>query len=447
MAIETKAVCGREAIAGLRDSWRALMRTSGCDCPFVSHAWFMHCASFFHGKDTPVVFAAFEGGELVGVLPLIEAKSVFNELTVAAPIVTGAYDAAVAASLDAAVVVDALLDEVRRYSADLVVWSNVVRASTLGRALERRGGHVVSESEDWSFRAPSTWEDYVALAPKTARSTVRRVASGATGFNWLRPNTREEALHMVRAAGDLCASLWNERGSLCGWNLTPGFYEEVVGDLFDENLFAGSVLVDGEGRCVSGEFAIQASGHVHAIFSGFDRSVARLSPGHVHRHEVLRALMSEAPAGSYHFGGGREPYKRECGATAIQMATIVTVQSAKGWLALGRARAFMGLVSSVERWSEWLWWRQRGASESSAKRSLQRGLSRIISVTLRADRDAKNADAAPLVSMVVPRLEPNERRRTAPPAASSPCVADAAREAKRSTQSRARRRQEGSSER
>lgn len=377
MSFRTAALQGHTQLEAIRDAWRGLFRRASSDCPFSSESWFRHGLKHFHRGDEPVVFVAYEGDLLVGLVAFAHHGGFLPTLTTVAPVVTSTIDVLVDRTCDSVQVTNALLGEIERFPAVAVLWHNVPEASTLGRALRRDGATRVVEGNDWLLSAPQTWETYVGSARKKMRSTLRKIAQGKAGQRRMLAQNKEDVRKITQTTGELCAARWNTRGSLCGWNLHPDFYLDVASDLFDEGIFAGSLLLGDEGNVMAGEFGLKSGGHLHIVYSGFDDAMSRDSASHLLRHESLHALMSET-SGAYRFGAGEEPYKRESGAQAVRLISFCQLQSPRGWLVFAQLKVTTSALTLGERGAEWLWWKERGDEPSPARHRVQRALAMLV---------------------------------------------------------------------
>ena len=318
--IRVEEYLGGPAFDELREPWMALHEEAEAP-PFLSPIWLETWHRHFGGGRRPRLLAAWRGGRLVGLLPLIEERTpLFARLgflgertagadyldLLARPSERGAVAEAVVEHLCAARGFD-VLDLFELPAESLLLPALHRRAlgdDGLGLRLEPR--HVCPQVD-----LSGSWEEVLARSRRASNYRRRRRQVEARGGEHRSIRDAAEVPAALERFFALHARRWEGDGGSDGIS-TPAhvaFHREVVPKL----AHAGWLCFDElwvEGECRSSIYGIEHGSTYYFYQSGYDPDWSGQSVG-----LVLLGLSMEGAAGRgmqvYDFLHGVEPYKLE----------------------------------------------------------------------------------------------------------------------------------------
>lgn len=314
-----------ERFAGMAAEWDALLRTSAARCIFLTWEW-LHTWRRHLGQDRQLsVIAVREGGELVGVAPLVlspprparlsplptfeflgtgEVGSDYLDL-VAKPGCEGQVLDAVAVHVTRSRSAmrlrrfephSALAAKLATHLAD-TGW-RVTRAGTETCPFIRLDGH--------------TWDSYLATLGPEHRSNIRRrlrKLETTRGMSFERVVTEEQRREVLPALVSLHNQRWRERGGSEAFhsNALVAFHDELSRLALARGwlrLFALRL----DGRVAAALYGFLYEGRFSFYQSGFDPGEARLGLGLAAMGLAIKSAIEEG-ALEYDLLHGDEPYK------------------------------------------------------------------------------------------------------------------------------------------
>lgn len=308
-------VDARAGFDGLReDTWNALAARAAAPSVFLTWSWqTVWAEAFLAGRPLRVLTVAEDGGELLGALPLYEARP-GAWAPVGGTDVSDYLDLVAPAGLERPVW-EALLD----WRADRPErWElrglrpESPTAALLGELAPARGLAVTVEVEERCpvLPLPASWDDYLAGLSGKDRHELRRKMRRLD--NEL-PGTRVRQVAGAEGWDEaLDAFLRLHRESRVGkarfMDLRmERFFRLALGRLAAEGR-ARLWLLEWQGAAVASFICVEYAGTVGLYNSGFDPAHARVAPGIVLLAHVIRDAI-ERGVRVFDFLRGEEPYK------------------------------------------------------------------------------------------------------------------------------------------
>lgn len=312
----------REELARLEPEWRALIPRSHLRCVFVSPTWLRAWWEVFGEGRELLLLSVREGGELVGVAPLMREGGriafagdtrVCDYMDFTA--VQGVEEGVIAA------VLHALGEEPWQ---ELALWG-VRQASPTLAALERicpaLGLQAGREREDVSpgLDLPGSWEEYLAGLSKKDRHELRRkmrrlAEGGEVGLEVL------AAPQEVSAAMDDFLRLHGAARADKAAFMTPQmarFFRTVVVALAGEGLVRMFFLTLNGVRAAA-VLCFRNEEELLLYNSGYDPAYSGLSVGIISKAMTLRWAIEEGLR-RFDFLRGAEPYKYDLGGRNLEV--------------------------------------------------------------------------------------------------------------------------------
>lgn len=360
-AVETRieVISSSKELGRLRRGWDEMAPHSPA-YPFTSYLWQETWWQAF-GKQprSLMVFAAWAGQELVGLLPLMRTKGSLRGFPLR--LLTFCHSAAASRS-DVLVrdhdprVLAAMVEHLRgcQQDWDCLILTKVPAQSATVPALQR----VLQElGYDYhvhhGLRCPyvtidGDWETFLRSRPVRFRKSCRNKLNRSRRLH----TTEVEEIHELRRFSEvyeeICHVSARSRLAANGKALTSRpervwFYRRLA-ELAAELGWLSTWTLRFDGKMVAYEYHLRVNGVNHGLLASYDEDYQNLSPGSVLDYNVVRALFLDGRVG-YDQGGGESFYKLRWTDSALDHVDIaVFPKHSRGAL----AHAFeYGLVTSL----------------------------------------------------------------------------------------------------
>ena len=302
----------QDRIEPLIPEWERLAQHTNAS-PFLWPGWIRAWWRAF-GKGRLQIFAAYQNGHLVGILPMHQGRGTLSSTTNAETPLFGfvaANEAAVKQLLDALI-----SQRARRIDLYLLHFANV--SVSLACSTARASGYrVITKSAQ---RSPyvtidgTTWKTYESRLRRKFRSELRRRRRRLEekGRLTLEVSDGSEGLDELLEEG-LCieGSGWKdaEGTSINARPATRRFYVEVAHWAAEYGLLRLAFLRL-DGRALAFDFCLEYDKTHYLVKTGYDPTYAKFAPGMVMRYLMLARAFSEGLA-IYDFLGVADAWKQE----------------------------------------------------------------------------------------------------------------------------------------
>lgn len=312
----------------LRDEWRALFEADSAATPFHSWEWHSVWWNTFGRGRSPYLVAAYEGDDLIGLLPLIRTLGPWRTLRSMA-VGPSDYLGPIARPEHREPVINAFLDHLQRAPADMVdlhQWSD-----------EAAVGDPVEQATCLRLALPDSYETYLGTLSKSLRYDVRRMER-SDDFRIHQPEP-DVALDVLF---DLHVKRWRSRG-------LPGVFGRRVRRFHAEWAHLAQAqgwlrlsVLEHQGAPIGAIYAMTHAGRCFYYQAGFDPASSKVSPGTLLVAATIRQAIDDG-VHTFDFCRGDEPYKRRW-----KPQTVATNRRLLFATSQGRGR--LG-----ERWNRMAW--------------------------------------------------------------------------------------------
>lgn len=313
----------------LRDEWRALFEVDSNATPFQSWEWNSAWWNVYGRGRSPYLLAAYEGEDLVGLLPLIRSLGPWRTLRSMA-VGPSDYLGPIAQPQVRTKVEQAFLEHLREAPADMVdlhQWTG-----------DSRHGEPVDQATCLRLDLPDSFDGYVAGLSKSLRYDVRRLER-SEGFRIIEPEDPTQALGVLF---DLHVKRWRSRG-------LPGVFSRRVRRFHEQWAHLAQPLgwlrlkiLEHDAQPIGAIYAMSQGGRCYYYQAGFDPAASKLSPGTLLVAATIREAIEDGVS-TFDFCRGDEPYKRRW-----KPQTVATNQRLLFATSQGRGR--LG-----EQWNRMAW--------------------------------------------------------------------------------------------
>jgi len=340
------------AFSELEAPWGALVSRLSAPSVFLSPEWFNAAWLWRRDTSTLALLSAQSEGQLVGVIPLVEARRasrtgprrVLEFLTVPD---TQFCDVVSDAEFSESVIeafADWLVASPRRWDVlDLgfLPEDSLVKRH-LGPALARRGRPVRFEHDGSNpyLDLDEPWEQYYAGRSRSLKkannlASNRIGKAGAVTIDRYRPDGLEahELDSWLRTLVSVSARSWKRESGNSLDNAGPQAFIRRLSELAARKGWLSLWILSLDGKPLAMEYQLIFNGNVHALRADFDADYGEISPGsHLYR-VLLEALYSQALA-RYYMGPGDNPYKLRWTDKSVPLSRFTAYSgSPRGWVA------------------------------------------------------------------------------------------------------------------
>ena len=299
----------------LAPAWDELVRRAARPSPFLVHGWLAAQWRHHHPDLQPQVEAVFDGGDLVGALPLEIVRR--RGVTVAR--LLGHHHAAlgdvVCDPRDGGRVVPQLLAAVPASGADYADLFGFAQESMLWRAARERRLPLVQRVEAPTLDLSEGWNDVYHRKTSSKKRNLhkrRRRQLGEVGnLEVTLARTEDELLNALEEAFLVHDLRWQGRPDGSGFTTEVGkrFQRAAIRTLAKQQI-PRILTLRIDGRPVAFHYYLLFSRSMYVYRLAFDPALARYSPGQVATLEAIEAAAEEG-ATRVEFLGGDERYKME----------------------------------------------------------------------------------------------------------------------------------------
>lgn len=313
----------------LRDEWRALFDADSQATPFQSWEWHLAWWNVYGRGRSPYVLAAYEGDDLVGLLPMIRSLGAWRTLRSMA-VGPSDYLGPLAQSGRQAEVATAFLDHLRDAPVDMVdlhQWT-----------AEPTQGDPVDQATCLRLDLPASYDAYVASLSKSLRYDVRRLER-SEAFRIIEPDDPAQALDVLF---DLHVKRWRSRGLPGVFSRRVRRFHEQWAHLAMPKGWLRLKVLEHEGVPIGAIYAMTQGGRCYYYQAGMDPAASNLSPGTLLVAATIHHAIEEGVT-TFDFCRGDEPYKRRWKPQTVAVNQRLLFATSQGRGRLG------------ERWNRMAW--------------------------------------------------------------------------------------------
>jgi len=307
--LRTDLVTGAGLFEALRGPWRELAAEAPGATPFQTFEWQSTWWKHFGGAKVPMALVAYEGKDLVGLMPLVRTRGPWRA---ARPMGVGPSDYLHPIAREgqeerfAAAMLNRLTEE---RSVDLIDLHQVRETKPLAQA----AGESIEQATCLVLDLPDTYDDYLATLGKSLRYDVRKLdksmfQEGKATIQTYGPEDAQEGLAIFY---ELHNRRWKERGQWWGGAFvgrTVPFHREWVEMAARQGWLRLSVLRL-EGVPIGAIYGMAMGPTTFFYQSGFSPEHKSVSPGTLLVAHTIRTAIEEGRR-HFDFMRGDEPYKR-----------------------------------------------------------------------------------------------------------------------------------------
>ncbi len=297
--------------AELREPWRELADADPLATPFQSWEWQSLWFKHFGARKRPRVWTQWEGGQLIGLYPMVEVASPWRALR---PMGCGPSDylqplARPGFERDVA---EGTADFLRSEASNRLVDLQQLRETLpLAEALKREV-RVFDQAMCLVLDLPASYDAYLKSLGKSLRYDVKRLEKSpfADGRAKIEPVGTENAAEGVDFFFEAHKKRWSKRGlpgAFMGSRIRD-FHREWA-SVAAENGWLWMSLLTLDGVRIGAIYAMRFGKTCFFYQSGFDPAFSALSPGSLLVAQTIRRAIEEGLE-RFDFLRGDEPYKR-----------------------------------------------------------------------------------------------------------------------------------------
>lgn len=308
--LRTEIVTSSNWAERLRDDWSQLVEQDSFATPFQTWEWQSTWFKHFGGGKRPLIWTAWEGDDLVGLMPFVEVRSPWSALR---PMGCGPSD--YLQPISAKGNEECVAEELSRYLLYQSQW-RLVDVQQLRESLplsQKLNARTTGQEQAKCLvlDLPNTYEDYLATLGKSLRFDARKLEKEPfrSGSARIAPVEAGDTRKGVDFFFEAHKKRWSKRG------LPGAFLGKRIHDFHREwaELAAAKgwlwmSLLELVGQPIGAIYAMRLGRTCFFYQSGFDPSKSSLSPGTLLvAHTIKRAI--EEGLTHFDFLRGDEPYK------------------------------------------------------------------------------------------------------------------------------------------
>jgi CelD/BcsL family acetyltransferase involved in cellulose biosynthesis len=321
--LRTRVWRGSSWVDELRERWIEIQREDRRATPFQAYEWHRLWMRHLGRFKEPIVWTAWEGDDLVGLMPFAKSSGLWRALRPMAcgpsdylqPLSRPGAETSVALLLAADLTGDGDCGRALCAECDLIDLHQVRQSEPLAAALEltsKRVGTVrLEQATCLALDLPSDYDSYLASLGKSLRYDVRRLdklaGSGKVRVSDVAGSDAGAAMSLFF---DLHARRWRARrlpGAFLGKRIRSFHLAWAEAAAAIDCLRLSVLSVDGEPAGVIYALAMHDTAYFYQ--SGFDPANRSLSPGTLMVAHSIRRAIGEGRR-HFDFMRGDEPYKR-----------------------------------------------------------------------------------------------------------------------------------------
>ena len=361
----------------LGPAWEAIAEPDAAGGPFASAAWHRAWWPAYGAGRQPLVLAAHNGQEVLGVAPLMRARGLLRQLPVR--LISFMENGASArcdfvAGEAREAVIQATLDYVSRCAEwdvlllrKIPAWSPT--CEILPPLLKRQGmRYAVHESLQSPYiRISQTWEEFLAgrsgRMRKECRANLRKLqAVGDVEVEEITDLARFDSM-----LPEICMVADRSWKARLGTALSSGrhlaFFKRLAPEAARRGWLSVWTLRVG-GQMIAFEFHLRCHDINHGLRSEFDERYRDYAPGAVLHHSLIKSLFESGRKG-YDLGGGPAPYKMRWTGDCLSHVDVVAFSPRLPGHMLHALE--YGAITGLREARSWVR-RRRGRGDDSSRR-------------------------------------------------------------------------------
>ena len=309
--LRTRIYTGSSLFQELETAWKELASTSASATPFQTHEWQQTWCKHYLRAKKPLVFAFYEGNDLVGLMPMVKGLGPWRTLRPMGvgpsdylhPLTRNGYETQVAEELATQ------LDELR--DIDLVDLHQVRETRALAGTMK---GQPIEQATCLLLDLPPTYDAYLQTLSKSLRYDVRKLDKTLfnSGQATIEPVSKDETDSGLEILFEQHKKRWRARQGILGVGAFVGpansFHREWA-PIAAKNGWLWLSILKHEGTPIGAIYAMAMGDTVYYYQAGFDPAMGSVSPGTLLVASTIRRSIEEGK-GHFDFMRGDEPYKR-----------------------------------------------------------------------------------------------------------------------------------------
>jgi CelD/BcsL family acetyltransferase involved in cellulose biosynthesis len=344
----------------LRKRWFEITeRSENINALYASPVWYDLLREKQRPGELALAVAYDEGGDIVGVVPVLFKNYSFQYYISRYPLMTlqlkAAHILGSVPMLPAERQVHAqLLGLLLETEADCVYMDTVPVESPLRKLVmeTKRQGYLVyapGGARPWHLlQLPASSEEYLSRMNSKTRSTLKRkakklAASGGGKPEMVRIDSEHQVGNFLADAVKVSCNSWQH--NILGNRISDSAEERAWGESLARLGLLRSYLLKCGGHPCAFVVGHQFRGVFHYVELGYDRDFEDYSPGTILLHMLIQDLCDHRPPTLLDFGMGDAAYKRRFGNMQREDTSIIAFRKTlKSYLLIGSHKLFRSLV-------------------------------------------------------------------------------------------------------
>ncbi|HSI72675.1 MAG TPA: GNAT family N-acetyltransferase [Fimbriimonas sp.] len=308
--LRTRVYSGSGLFEELERPWKELVGASPTATPFQTWEWQSIWGKHYLGLKRPVLFAFYEGSDLVGLVPMVKVVGPWRTLRPMGigpsdylhPLAREGYEQAVA---------DMLVSELGDLKdVDLIDLQQVRETRALAESMK---GTVIEQATCLSLDLPSSFDAYLQSLGKSLRYDVRKLEKALfqSGQATVEPVPIEETSKGMEILFEQHKKRWQAKQWLIGGLALSGagkFHREWA-QRANENGWLWLSVLNLDGQPIGAIYGMTLGTSVYYYQAGFDPTKGSVSPGTLLVATTIKRAIAEGKK-HFDFMRGDEPYKR-----------------------------------------------------------------------------------------------------------------------------------------
>ncbi len=305
--LRTSVLTGATSLQELKTAWQELVDDAPAATPFQTWEWQATWFKHFGATKRPHLYASYEGGDLVGLMPLVESRGPWRALRamgsgpsdVLQPIARKGCETAVA---------QAFADYIARLKSVDVIDLHQVRSDTPFAACFPR---AFTQATCLLLDIPPTYDVFLSTLSKSLRYDCKRMerssfVGGGSVIQDVGPSEVQQGMDWLFETHKM---RWRKRGLPGAFVGKSHAFHQEWASLASPKGWLWLSTMSQEGKPVGALYGMSIHDTCYFYQAGFDPAYKGLSPGTLLvAHTVKRAI--EEGKSVFDFMRGDEPYKR-----------------------------------------------------------------------------------------------------------------------------------------
>jgi len=333
--MQVEVIRDLEQLASLREAWDQAVGNSNFDSVFVTHTWFYCWAKHFASNQNIYVVIARDGGEILGIMPLlIEQHRFWPRITLRSMTNLQSYKYNLIVSKSrSAEILSAMLKHISRklpwHKMELDFVAEPAENIPLLQAMQGRDYFRMRTEfhmDSPYVRISGNWNDYLAQRDKKVKKNLgyferKLEKEGTTVVYSVHDGT--ELRTDIASAFAIERSSWKGdcETAIANSEAETNFYYEL-GELMSAGGKFGLYFLELNGERIAFDYCLTHNDHFNVLKTGYNPAFSKNSPGRILRKKVLHDLFDGDRYSIYDLLGAFEPWKKEWSDTAQTLLHI-----------------------------------------------------------------------------------------------------------------------------